>query len=548
MFQACLPKPKILPPDASNTRTGADIEHNAGLAFDAEYTLSDAQKELMQRTAVRMKRQSEAACIRGWHAEVQRIKGLWDYAGTVWLERELAVGFRTWRERLLAANRDLEHVEALFDRASRHLPRARQFSAFLDWVSFTWMRTRLIHEQDRLSIEAAIAVQELEEVWGSPLSTYPEPDSSANCDECGRTGCYRYYHATTGPDMADSVDLCESCYIGGQLASQMAPDVRNSFALVAPLIKATEAWRDVSDREREMDNMALVAQQADLAQKRSEVQFAVRVLESAAASTQVPLRERAMITAAFSFSTTVRVAVPHNSLAAQLGQRDPSSLGQAVLRIIEEHTNAPSLATLQAVVQERLMRASTDTSDLSDDDFDDDEYNGDVTNGVGFTIAQPAILGPTAHALQMSGARQSQVRGLAGSAAALKALTASTIASHRLSASAQQSRVLSSMLQRSSSNTPTSAPGQQSMEANFLLKQVSSIVASIELDKRVQRRVQFDKQQPPMQVSLPAACPAADMAPFALGETLLEAVRKASNVTQARQALNALLQPSGGDI
>ena len=99
------------------------------------------------------------------------------------------------------------------------------------------------------------------------------------------------------------------------------------------------------------------------------------------------------------------------------------------------------------------------------------------------------------------------------------------------------------LLQRTPSN-PADIVGQQSAEANFLLKQVSMIVSAVEFSRRVQRKVQFGPNKEAMPLSVPADGPAADMPPTELGDALLGAIRRAPNVNQARATLNALLLPN----
>lgn len=524
------------------------LNRNVDAAFSQEYLFMLGQEEQMLFMRIRREQQAESMVVRGWRTYVKEAQALIVDGAKLWFNRELAVGFRTWRQRLTEAQHDVAWIEEMFERAGDHMPRAKLFNAFLDWVKFIYLRTRALHEQDRRAIETALAVQELEFVWGSQLSTYPEPDSCAVCDECGRVNCYRYYHVTAEQEGGTSVDLCESCYVGGELARRMAPDVRDSFVLVAPLIQAQEAWRDVADREREVAQMAYAAQLADRTHKRSNAEFAVRLLESAAAASPVPLRDRNMVTAEFPNHQSVRVSVPSDSRAAMLGERNPSMLGKAVIRIIEENKAAPSLSILQAVVQEQLMVSTTTTRgplDLEDVDDEDDDLGGGArvtSSSVAAAMRTDRAERPTARALQMSGARLSRappMQGSAGQQAALRALTASVISTKRLGGGSSMQQ----LLMRTPAN-PADIVGQQSAEANFLLKQVSTIVSAVELSRRVQRKVQFGPNKEAMPLSVPADGPAADMPPNELGDALLGAIRRAPNVNQARATLNALLLPN----
>lgn len=443
----------------------------------------------------RMRRRTEVVVLQAWHEYTRWARQVVKQAAATWLRKELAVGWRTWCSRTQMSCKVATRAEELMAVSAEYMPRAKLFNCFFDWLHYTLLRLQAVKEGDRRRIETAIAVSELEHVWGCALSTYPEPDSSASCDECNRL-TYRYYHIATEPD---GVDLCEACYFGGGMSRQMAPEVRDSFELVVPLIKANEAWQDVKDRENQMTQVAFAAKAAAAEQKKSEALFAARLFASATSTIDAPPDELAQVTAQFGRLAAQQATVPRKSRAATLARRDPCALGDEVLRIIAEQKQS-SLSALQLAVKANLLTAPSD-SEFSTESLAVPRR------------AVPLSANPMGGSLQQYAARISAAQPRCGCAAIASA-------ARQLSETAQQDR-----------------------ECTFVLQTVSSLIRAMDCKERVQISVQFAPGKAPLSLSVPARSQAAGLEPAQLGEAFLAVMRKAPSQDAARSKLHELLQP-----
>ena len=176
----------------------------------------------------------------------------------------------------------------------------------------------------------------------------------------------RYYHIEHRPDEnfaeGGGLDLCERCFVGGEIAAEMDPDLFNSFDLVAPLIRAREAWQDIRDREKALMQVAFQEKAAQLAQQRSEAQMAGRLFVGAAEAAKG--NERVLVEARFA-GASQQASVPRGSRAAILGARSPEQLGEEIMSIIAELRGAAQLSTLLLEVKDRLMVAAVVESSTS---------------------------------------------------------------------------------------------------------------------------------------------------------------------------------------
>ena len=431
---------------------------------------------------------------------------------------QLRSGFRRWLVHHRYQVGDAKLSDRVRRRAMEYVHSNECYGAFLKWTRFVMLRLKASLESDRRSIETAIAVSELEAVWGMELATYPEPDSSADCDECGRTNCYRYYHIAASadalPEDGDGLDLCERCYVGGEMAVQMAPELFASFTLVAPLIVGAEAWKDVADREKMMTQMVHAAKAADQAQKRSEMHLAARLFVGAANDARSLSEDGVTVEASFDMGTQ-QAQVPRNSRAAVLGARDPQQLGQAILSIINELKGAPQLSTLQLAIKAQLMvPASGDEVEPATP-----LYKILKDMGVGFSPRNPQQSVPLRHPLSYR-----------------QPMRPAPLAPLRASA-------LTTMVAMQQRQPMPSHQATSDMETTFLMRQIGSTVASMKVSHLLQRHVRFSENAPLIPISLPAECRAAGLEPDELGEVLLNATRKAPSLNSARVALNALLSP-----
>lgn len=457
----------------------------------------------MDALVLRMRRRTEILVLQSWHEYTQRARQMVRKGASQWLRRELAAGFRTWLDNTTSHSQAMARAEVMFNRSADYMPRAKLFNGFFEWVRFTLLRLRAVREADRKSIEAAIAVAELELVWGCVLSTYPEPDSSAHCDECQRM-TYRFYHfkdAAAGGQ--GGIDLCESCYFGGAMTRQMAPGIRAAFDLVAPLINAAEAWRDVADREHQVTQTVHASQAAEAQQKRSEAQFAARLFAAAAAQTNAD--DRVVVTAQFCWVALQQASVPRRSRAAQLGMRDPSLLGDEVLRVVGEMRSATSLSALQLAVKTNFMVPNALESDA-------DVQPTDMSR------PRPQALVPAAN--PMRGMMRRYCSAARPEAGAEKQIAA-------VATAAQMQR---------------SEAAQTSREVSVALKQVSSVIEGIDRVVLVPVKVQFG-QSGELPLSVPRASRAEMLDPVSLGAALIEIMRQAPTYDAAQTALNELLLP-----
>ena len=459
-----------------------------------------ALRARMEALVFRMRRRTEILVIQEWHRYTKRARQMVKKGASQWLRKELAIGFRTWFENVDLRNKATERAELLFNQSAEYMPKAKLFNGFFEWVRYTLLKLQAAREADRRSVEQAISVAELELVWGCPLSTYPEPDSSAHCDECSRQ-TYRFYHVATGPG---GIDLCESCYFGGHMTRQMAPEVRSSFSLVAPLIDAKEAWRDIAERERQITQAAYASQAADAQQKRSEAQFAARLFAAAAASAVAPAEARVVVAAQFRWVALQQASVPLRSRAAMLGSRDPSLLGDEVLRVVGEMRNATSLAALQLAVKANFMVAMDSDAEFEEADAPRPKL-------------QPPM--PAANPMQNMMKRYcSAVRP----------------------AATQEGQAFASVA--NAAQFQRSEAAQASREAVNILQQVGSTIAGVSRADQVQVKVQFGEAAA-VPLSVPRGSKAEALEPAALGSMLVDVTRRAPSVAACKNALNALLLP-----
>lgn len=285
---------------------------------------------------------------------------------TALLQMAFKYGFKRWRAHHAFNIAQANHYKEVAEQAAQHTPHAKMFSGFFRWVEFMMLLQKATMEADRRCIETAIAVSELENVWDMALADYPQPNSSADCDDCGRQNCFRYYHIEHRPDEnfaeGGGLDLCERCFVGGEIAAEMDPDLFNSFDLVAPLIRAREAWQDIRDREKALMQVAFQEKAAQLAQQRSEAQMAGRLFVGAAEAAKG--NERVLVEARFA-GASQQASVPRGSRAAILGARSPEQLGEEIMSIIAELRGAAQLSTLLLEVKDRLMVAAVVESSTS---------------------------------------------------------------------------------------------------------------------------------------------------------------------------------------
>jgi hypothetical protein len=407
--------------------------------------------------------------------------------------RKMAIAFFTWQHGYRKVTRAHAHRERLRTKAAKYALGADEraiFKHFLLWMRFAVGRITRQREEDRRSIETAIAVAELESVWGTPLASYPEPNSTAACDECNRVW-YRYYHASKEDTHGSGdLDLCESCFVVGEIAESMSAEIRAAFTLVMPLVAAEEAWRDVNTREREITRAAYATKAADLGQKRGEAQLAARLFEAAAAQARAQSAAQVMVTARFPFGGQQQTAVPVKSRAAILGARDPTALGQAVLNVIGDLKGASSLASLQDAIKTQLLDFAENFTPLGTPEY------------------------------------QKQAPGSMASASPWTGSPA---------------RQLLAMVQQRSESIERNLQGN--IEASFLLKQVSTIVAEFPAKECIPTEALFDTSEEPALLTVPAGCAAASLAPAALGTALLHATRRAPSRAAAKAALIAMLLP-----
>ena len=283
------------------------------------------------------------------------------------------------------------------------------------------------------------------------------------------------------------------------MTRQMAPELRDSFILIAPMIKASEAWRDISDREQQVTQLAYASKAADAQQKRSEAQFAARLFAAAAVAAEALPQDRIMVSAQFGTIAVQQAAVPRRSRAAALGAQYPMALGDEVLRLISDMKGAASLSTLQVAVKEALMCQDADAELVVSD-----------------AIAPPPMGSLRSMVHKCSRAAGTGAGGNRGTAQTAPAAVA-----------AAQQRTQAVQLDK---------------EATLLLQQVASLIQGVNYRDRVQTHAQFEKGAP-VPISVPAASKAATLDPPSLGHALLQATRTAPTLAAARSALNALMMP-----
>ena len=475
------------------------------------------------------------------------------------------------------------------EEGSEEAVRARMLSAIYSWIKYTALRHAADIESDRRGIETAIAVHELEMVYGVPLSTYPLPDSSADCDDCGRQNCYRFYHLHSDGDMLDEgVDLCERCYVGGDMVKTMKPELFLTFSLVAPLIDAGEAWQDIKAREQVLAQFEREAQAADEAQRRSEMHFAARLFTGACREAQMPSGDCLMVEVRFKGGSQ-QAMVHRRSRAFALSRQDPSKLGDEILRIIADMKDAPQLTALQRAIKDHLLMPG---------DFGPKPppprspmYQLLESMGVGIVSREPpppaaAVPSqPTASAIrpklmlalttnaaeappQLAPSPRGPAQTLASTANTADAppqLAPSPLGAARASsyqragrpvplrtttiaaaAMLHQYRLRGTMAPSGAAPSQQGSQAQSSTEATFLLRQVENAVTSMSVNERVQTQVRFHPDAPTMPISVPIGCQAASMDPSALGQALLDATRKAKSLADAKAMLENLLRPTGG--
>ena len=470
--------------------------------------------------------------------------------------------FRKWRIRheiKAVANQRISEAREL---VCKHSPQAMLFNGFFKWMEFLMILQKASVEGDRRSIEQAIAVAELSFAWETPLADYPQPNSSADCDDCGRKDCFRYYHLDSAADSAPlyddtgGLDLCESCFVGGEITAAIEPELYEVFELVAPVINAKAAWTDIRDREKTLTQLAFQAKAADLAQKRSETQLAARLFLAAAGDARG--NERVLVEARF-IEGSQQASVPRGSRAAIIGARNPEQLGKEVLNILSDLRAAPHLATLQLAIKSKLMGPA-------EIDEYEESANGPVyqmLKSIGVGIAPRRDGSQPRHLLAFpappgggpSSPLRSPVAILPPTTAVLARMSnlSSMTPSELIGSSARQlgaSMPVRSMASRTLNMRAAAAPtrsseGHSSTEFIFLLKQVDATVIQLGVppEQRKQVQVQFSEGASSMAMSVPYGCRAADLDPGSLGMLLLQATRKAPSLNAAKAALLALLRP-----
>lgn len=396
------------------------------------------------------------------------------------LGRELYSAFATWCNISREHHRAKQRSKQLKAHSIRHAKVALLLNPFFSWVNYMLRRVQQTVESDRGAVEVVLAVAELEAAWGSPLAAYPEPDSSATCDECGRSGRYRFYHFDD--EVEGGIDFCERCWLDGEMASAMAEEVRAGFVLVAPQIEPADAWRDVANLEIEVTRMNFAERNAETGLMRSEAQLAARMLVTAASAASA-LRPAAVmrvtVVARFPFGGSVQVSVPIGSRAASLGARDAWLLGEAALDVMHQFKSAPSMMVMQHAIKTQL-------------------------------IDEPGFVAPEQYA-KKSGLQ----RSLGG-----RSLRVEGAAATRRSTWRERER-------------------GGSVEVQFLLRQFSLVIGDMASEQLVQTEAELEGW--PLALAVGAGSRAASLSPDELGAELLHATRNARSVTVARAALSSLL-------
>lgn len=398
------------------------------------------------------------------------------------------------------------------DRTVAHLTNSQMLSAFTKWYRFALHTVRRWTKDDRRAIEAAIAVAELSLVWDCALGEYPGPDSSADCDDCGRLGCFRYYHLD---DTRGGIDLCEACHMGitGTVAAEVAPELRGAFRLAAPQISAHEAWRDIMDRERALTRARLESRMAATGSSRAESQLALQIFVRAASAIQIGIAREARVDVQVHLPGVgggQSVTVPKASAAAAM---QPIELGTAVVRVLRELKCAASMEMLEGAMRDQLLQSPA--------------------------LPEAGRLEkPMAHALNVRRASRpnpppssfrTPLRAFSDRQQAPQALSRGTIFA--------PARGVDAAIAQEHAHK-----NQSDLEAAFLLKQLAAATLRVAPGAtRVTSQAQLSNSS--FALSVPKGCAAESMNAVALGEALVAATRKASSLRAVEATLEDLLRP-----